>query len=159
MEPREYQIVRNVQAALLSMTLAGGYHFSVQAAAVKLNADVDVDALVGETALRPFLILEVFPETWEYALHGVVALRLPLRVHWAHEIDEVTDEARMQMFFRGCADIERALAVDVSRGGLANDTRVISRQLHRRPDGDGAEVWAMVDLEIRTRRTYGQPDS
>lgn len=160
-EPREYLIVRNVQSALLAMTLAGGYHYSVQAAAVKLNPDVDVETLVGETAVRPFVLLEVLPDAW--VIGGTsknrAEIKMPVRIHWVNEFTEETDEARQLMYFRGIADVERAIVLDITRGNLAFDTRIVSRALHKDPEGDGAQVWAMVDTIITVMREYGQPDS
>lgn len=156
-EPREYRIVRNLQAALAAITVAGGYFYDVTSiTVVKLDPDHDVAALKRPNAPRPFLILDVAPETWRYEPANELKLVLPVMVHWIGESDPTVDEARMQMFYRASADIEQAIAIDLSRGGLAIDTRITRRQLVE--NVEGPEVWVQVQTEIHLRRTYGQPN-
>ncbi len=158
MEPIEYQVVRNLQTALFAITLAGGYHYSIGATAVKLDPNADIEALIGDQALRPFVILEVQPDSW--LIGGTsknrAEIKLPVTIHWVSEADELDDEARILTFFRGCADVERAITVDITRGNLAFDTRIVQRRLDRVIDG--SQVWAMVDVDIAVKREYGQPD-
>jgi hypothetical protein len=86
-----------------------------------------------------------------------VRLVLPWTVHWVHESTPTSDDSRVQTYLRGCADIERAIAIDPGRGGRAIDTRIVKREFEA--EVDGSQVWAMVDLAIALRRTYGQPDA
>lgn len=165
-EPIEYRVLRNLQAALAAITVAGGYYHTVQATAVKLDPNQDVEALVAPDGPRPFVVLEVQPESWEYNPAHQVVLVLPWIVHWFHESAPLSDaamgeptppadEQRQLLFWRGCADIERAVAADIGRGGLATDTRIVKRTFDDDPDSQ--LVHAVVDLEIRLHRTYGQP--
>ena len=45
---------------------------------------------------------------------------------------------------------------DITRGDLAVDTRVVKREVDLRVEG--TQVWAMVDLVVNVRRTFGQPN-
>ncbi len=155
-EPREYRIVRNLQAALAAMTVAGGYFYDVTSTVVKLDPDHDVAALKRPDVPRPFLILDVAKEKWIYEPANELKLVLPVMVHWIGESDPTVDEARMLMFYRACADVEQAIAIDLSRGGLATDTRITGRQLVE--NVEGPEVWAQIQTEIQLRRTFGQPN-
>lgn len=154
-EPIEYLIVRNLQTALLAIAVASGYHFTVAALAVKLDPNQDVESIIAPDGPRPFVIIEVNPETREYAPASQTTLRIPIRIHWIHDSDPTVDESFLQTFYRGCADIERAVAVDTGRGGRATDTRLVACAY----DTLGAQVWAKVDLLIKVDRTYGAPDA
>lgn len=155
-DPREYRIVRNLQSALAAITVAGGYFYDVAATAVKLDPDHEVQDLVSPDGPRPFLVLDVAPEKWQYAQANQVKLVLPVTVHWIAESDPTIDEDRVRMFYRACADIEQAAAADLGRGGLAADTRVVRRQLVETVEGP--RVWAQVQVEIHLHRTFGQPN-
>lgn len=156
-EPNEYLAIRNLQAALLAISVSGGYHFDVAQLAVKLDPNQGVAALIAPDGPRPFMVLEVKPDKWEYFPASEVRIVIPATVHWVGEsLLPENDEARVQMYFRAVADIERALAKDNGRGGHVIDTRIIRRQYDTAVDG--AQVWAMVDLEMPLRREYGQPD-
>jgi len=155
-EPIAYRIVRNIQSVLAAITVAGGYHYDVAATAVKLDPDHDVQTLVAPNGPRPFLILDVLPETWRYSQAEQVKLVMPITVHWIGESDPTVDEDRQRMFFRACADVEQALAADIGRTGLAADTRVIRQQLIE--NVEGPQVWAQIQVEVHLHRTYGRPN-
>lgn len=165
-DPIEYRVIRDVQASLRQIAIIDGYHHDVAGLAVKLDANQGVEDLVGPNGPRPFIVLEPKPETWDYSVSGEqvvqgvafdqVLLRMPLTVHWINDSDPNVDESRLQTFFRGCADIEQALAIDVTRGGLALDTRVTRRTYDEA--FDSAQVWAMVEIEMRIYRALGHPN-
>lgn len=156
-EPIELQVIQHLQAALQAITIAGGYHYDVAAAAVKLDPNQDVEALLAPGGARPFIVIDVAPETWQYEPASQVLLALPLTIHWVQDSDPTVDLSRLQTYLRGCADVERAIAVDVTRGGLAADTRIVKRV--QNTEADGALVWAALDVEITVHRTYGAPDA
>ena len=158
-EPIEYRIVRNLQAALQGLTRAGGYHYDVPAVAVKLDPNHGVEELIGTPDApgpRPFIVLEIVPEKFEYFPTGDIKLRMPFVVHWVSDSIPTDDESRLLTFYRGCADVEQAIAVDGSRGGLAADTRVGKRTFDTAVDG--AQVWAQIEIEILQHRTFGRPN-
>lgn len=154
-EPRELQVLQHLQAALQAISVAGGSYYDLAALAVKLDPNVNVESLIAPDGPRPFIVLEWKPDAWEYAPASQLRLTLKPVVHWVSESVPTDDTSRLQTFLRGCADVERAIAQDTSRGGLAVDTRIVGRTLDLAVDG--AQVWAVVDVEIHTRRTYGSP--
>jgi len=156
-DPIEFRIVKNLQAALLAISLTAGYHHDVGALAVKLDPDQDVEALIAPDGKRPFLVLEVKPEAWDYSeMPNQVQLAFPLTVHWISVAVPDDDDARLETFFKACADVEQAVTQDITRGDLAVDTRVVKREVDLRVEG--TQVWAMVDLVVNVRRTFGQPN-
>lgn len=156
-EPIEFRILQNLQTALLAISVAGGYHYTVAAGAVKLDPNQNVEALIAPGGPRPFVLLEVAPEAWKYFPAGEVRLVLPVTIHWISESTPSDDNSRMQTFFRGCADVEKAIAVDPGRGGNAMDTRIVRREFETAVDG--SQVWAQIETEIALRRTYGSPNA
>lgn len=155
--PAEYQIVKNLQAALLAISLSAGYHFDVARLAVKLDPNHDVDSLIAPDGPRPFIVVEMNPDEWQYSPARLVSLTLPFTINWISDYVPTDDDSRIFTFLAGCADVERAIAGDISRGGLARDTRIVKRSYDTAVDG--AQVWARVEGVILTRRTYGQPDA
>lgn len=156
-ESIDYQVVRNLQSALQAITVAGGYHFTVAATAVKLDPNHAVESLVAPDGPRPFVLLEIMADRWEYAPARQLELTLPVTIHWVSDSVPTTDESRLQTYLRGCADVERAIAVDITRGGLAMDTRVVKRTFDTMVDG--AQVWGLIEVLMEIHRTYGQPDA
>jgi len=126
---------------------------------VKLDPDQAVEELVAPDGPRPFIVLEAktHEEVWDYSeMPDQVHLLLPATVHWIGAAQSNDDDSRMQTFFRGCADVEQAITVDSTRGGLAVDTRITKRTMDTVVEG--TQVWALIDLEINIRRTLGQPN-
>ncbi len=154
-EPIEYRIVQNLQAALLAISVAGGYHYDVAALAVKLDANQSVEDLIGDAALRPFYILEALPDQFVYQPASRVRIAMPVTVHAVHDSDATVDESWVRTYFRLCADIEQAVAVDITRGGLATDTRIAAREFRT---FNGSQVWAMVKGSVNVPRVYGAPN-
>lgn len=156
-EPIEFQILQNLQTALLAIAENDGYHYDVVDSAVKLDPNGDVEALIAPDGPRPFVILQVDPEDWQYFPAREIELRMPVTVHWVSDSTPTDDKSRLQTFFRGCADVERAIAQDITRGGRAFDTTMTRRTLDLAVDG--AQVWARIELAINVHRTFGQPDA
>lgn len=157
-EPIDFQIVQDLQAALGAMSVSTGYHYTVAVTAVKLDPNHEVEDIIAPTGPRPFVILELTPdEGWEYQPAEQLVFRLPLTIHWVSDSTPTDDASRMQTYLRGCADVERAITRDITRGGLAQDTRLVKRTFDTAVDG--AQVWAQIDLEIFVYRTYGAPDA
>ena len=155
-EPIEFRIVQNLQAALQAIALGAGYHYDVHAVAVKLDPNSAVEALTAPGGPRPLLLIEVKPGPWQYSPASQVKRVLPMTVHWVSESTPTDDVSRMQTFFRGCADVEQAITVDLSRGGLAADTRIIRQNFDTAVDG--SQVWGQNEIEVHLHRTFGQPN-
>ena len=155
-EPLEFQIVQNMQAALKGISVAGGYFHDVAALAVKLDPDHDVKSLIGDAPLRPFLLMVITTVPFEYVEKpNQVLVLMNFAIHAIHDTDPSVDDSMLQTYFRSCADIEKAISIDESRGGFASDTRILNRVMH---ELEGQQVWAEVTGEIREHRTYGEPN-
>ena len=157
LEPIEYRAIRALQAQLGAMSVAEGYHYDLAVSEVRLDPNVDVESLIAPGGPRPFAAIEVRPDVRDYFPADQVTIVLPVTIHWVNTAVPADDESRLQVLLRGVADIERAICVDQSLGGLVMDTRMVNRAFDAQ-DG-GALVWLSVDLELRIYRTYGQPDS
>lgn len=155
--PIAYAIVKDAQAALQAIAVTAGDFYDVDADAVKLDPEHEVESRVAPDGPRPFIVIEpgALAMAFMDARAGEVKTTLPLTVHWVHEIDPTDDDALLQTFFRGCADVERALTQDITRGGRAVDTRITVCELT--PIGDSALVWAEIKVEISSWRTHGAP--
>lgn len=152
-EAAEYAILLALKTTLRGIAVAAGYHYDVASDAVKLDMNTDIAKLIGASALRPFIAIEVLPETREYASAMRTTLTTPVLIHWVHDAVQIDDETRMQTFFRGCADIEKAIAPQATAcGGLAS-IKIIDRVLSR--EALGAQVWAVVRTEIMNKRVFG----
>lgn len=154
-EPIEYRAILALRDALKGMTVAAGYFYTVETAMVKLDPNQDVEAVIPPDALRPLVLLQVFPERWTYEHAEQLALTLPATIHWIHDSDPLVDTDRLQTFFRGCADVEKAVAANIELGALARDVRIVERTMR---DLDGSEVWAMLRADIAIHREYGRPN-
>ena len=155
-EPIEFLVIQNLQTALRAITAGGTYFYTVASLAVKLDPNQGVEALVQPNGPRPFIVIEVKPDSWEMSPAKVLKLTMPVTVHWVHRSDQTNDASRMQTWFRGVSDVETAAALDITRGGLAFETRVTQRRYEEMDHG--ADVWAMVDMNIIIRRNYGKPN-
>ena len=128
--------------------------------ALKLDPDVDVESLIAPDGPRPFGLLELGDETWDYDEKGrgvAGILTMPFTVHFVGEISPaVADESRLREHFKGCADIEQALGTDAtmnSLGALGAWVQIARRRL----SGTGSLVWSSVDGSVKRRYVFGQP--
>jgi hypothetical protein len=154
-EPITFRVVQNLQAALEAISIVGGYFHDVAQTAVKLDPNVNVETLIGDQRLRPFVIIEVGPEPFEYQPAKRLKQRIPIVIHAVHDSDPADDSSWLKTFTRLCADVEQAITKDISRGGVASDTRVVTTEFK---SFDGQLVWAFVSIEIVVHRTYGAPN-
>lgn len=153
--PIEYAIVRDLQAALQAATVAGGYYYTIAATAVKLDPNHDAEDMVKPSGPRPFVLIEVLPDEWDYSKQNEAILVQKLALHWTHDSDPTVDEDMLLVYFRGCADVEKAITQDITRGGRAVDTKITART----PviAAEGGKAWATLNVDIRTHREYGVP--
>ena len=155
-EPISFRIVQDLQTALRAIAIADGYFYDVESVAVKLDPNSAISAIQAPNAPRPLLLIQVDPERREYQPANEVRMVLPVVINWVSESDATDDDSRMQTFFRGCADVEQAIAQDLSRGGLVIDTRIV--RCINNDDIDGSQVWAQIEIEMPLFRQYGRPN-
>lgn len=154
MEAVGFSVIKNLQEALQAISVAGGYHYDVEAVAVKLDPNQDVEALIGDDAKRPFLVIEVHPSVFTYQAARRVSVETPVTIHAVHDSEATDDDSWLQTFMRLCADVEKAIAIDIRRGGLATIHVVEGCEFQT---FGGSQVWAMVKTRIRLERVYGTP--
>ena len=156
MEAIGFSVITNLQTALQTIAQASGYHYDVAEVAVKLDPNQDVEALIGDDAARPFLVIEVNPSVFSYRPAMRVQVVMPVTIHAVHDSDPTDDDSWLQTFMRLCADVEKAIAVDIHRGGPATDHVVLGCEFQT---FGGLQVWAMVKTQIRIERVYGTPNA
>ena len=160
-EPLEFRIAQSLQTALKLPSVASGYHYDVAGTAVKLDPNHEAGDLIPGAnppsgPPRPFILLDLSaPDIFEYGQSNEVIVLRPFTVVWVHDSDPADDDSLLKTYFRGLADVEKALATDITRGALASDTRILNREM-REPEG--REVWALVTGQVRSHRTYGAPN-
>lgn len=155
--PIAYAIVKDVQTALRAMSVAGGYYYGVASDAVKLDPETDVEDMTAPNGPRPCVLIETgaLDHNFTNSRSGEANVTLPLTIHWFHDADRTSDDALLQTFFRGCADVEKALTQDITRGGRAVDTRITSCDLV--PVSNSGICWAAIKVDIHGWRAYGAP--
>lgn len=161
MTPIDFLICANLQVTLQGIRVADGYHHDLSATAVRLDPNRAVEDLIAPAGPRPFAVVDLLgvgSGEWEYVESPFgIERRIPVTVHWIHDSDPTDDTSRLKTWLEGCADVERAIAVDVTRGGYAGFTAITRCVFDS--SADGAQVWATISLEVRLRRTFGQPDA
>lgn len=157
-EPIEYRAIVALQALLQGIG-GSGYFYPIVDTVVKLDPNHGVDELVAANAPRPFVLMQVWPEQWRYDPHGQLVLALPVTLHHVNDSDPTRDTDRLLTYWRGCADVEKAITQgghNVDLGGLAREMRIVERTLS--PDTIGSVVWAQIKTEITIDREYGKPN-
>ncbi len=147
-------IRKDLQASLQAMTLAGGYHWDVKPTSV-VRDPVNLE-LVSPTETPFFVLGETEPVKREF--FPALQLEDQILVMLYGRVDGFGQDAKDDAFENVIADIEKALNVDIKRGGHASDTRL------RQPfaSATGLQNQTMVifaqPIEVRLEmRTYGQP--
>jgi hypothetical protein len=155
-EPLEHQIVLDVQTALQGIAIASGYFYDVAAAAVSVDPADHIEALTGVLDLQPFLIVEVSPgRQIEYLPASRMRETIPIDITAAADAAPLVATSRLNVFQRLKADVEKAIVADVTRSGLAVDTRITDVQMGMMVGG--ARVLAVVSADVRVYREYGAP--
>jgi len=153
--PSEYAVLTNLRDALGGIRVGDGFYYDVLGSAVKLDPNHDVDVLWAVGAPRPFVLVELVSDSWQYMPSMRARVDLRATIHWIHESDPTRDADKLQTYLQGCADVETVIVADLQRGGLVTDTRILSRAFDTAVDG--ALVWASIEIVMPMIRTFGQP--
>jgi len=153
-EPLDFQILANLKAALLAISIAGGYHYDVAAGAVKIDPATDLDALLAPGGPRPFYGIELGTDSKEYYPSDQMKVTRQFKVFVVHDSDPADDDDFMRVHLRCCADVEKAVRADASRGGIAMETLITNATFVTLY---APKVWTEVDLDVTLYRTNGQP--
>ncbi|MCP4200650.1 MAG: hypothetical protein GY769_01790 [bacterium] len=154
-EPLEYQIIKDLQESLRAISIVSGFFHDVNRVAVKLDADAKIEELIGSSGLRPFIILEIETEIFQHFPSEQLRLRMPFTVHFVNDTDPTEDDDLLRSHLRASADIEKAISVDITRGKLAHETKIVGRE---KRDYEGQLIWSLISIEILNNRTYGEPN-
>lgn len=156
-EPISYRILLNLQDALQAISKSGGYWFNVGDDAVSIDPVDAIEVILGRTVQSPFMVVEAGPSGRpNYQPAEQMIELLPASIIAAADAKQLDPVARIQTYERLCADIEKAVTEDHTRGGLATDTRITSKQMN--VNTGSVRVLAVVQLEIRVYREYGAPN-
>lgn len=153
-EPLDYQALAHLKTALQAITVAGGYYYDVDADGVKLDPNQDVEALLLPSGPRPLILIEALPERREHFPCDEVKVTRPVNVHWAQLSTPTDDNSFELVAARGKADIEKAVRVDPSRGGIAMDTLIVQQDTKHE---FAPLVWVVTEIELTLYRTNGAP--
>ena len=155
---RRGQVLDNVVETLRGMRLTGGYHWTVRSESV----DTDPRNVMGIAAEEcPFFIVEGSPEgrrDFEPASQLRDAFRVMITAVLFAEGTAPHRKAAAGETMAG--DLERLLTRDLSRGGYATDTRVLSPEIMVALGGGGGEANRVVvvqEIECAIHRTHGEP--
>lgn len=155
-ESIEYQVLLDVQSTLQGISVAGGYHFDVDADAVSLDPQDHMEIMRPTSGLTPFFVIEVSPNrTIEYFQADQIREIVPIDITCAASTEQTDRLDRIRVFERLCKDVETALAVDVTRGGLVGHHQIENKQMGIMVGSD--RVFAIVETTVRLHRTYGAP--
>lgn len=148
------QILTAIADRLRTMTVAGGYHWTVKAEGVK--TDPENILTVPETELPVFLV-EFARGQREFnaanQLESFVTVLITARAA-ASGLDPVR---KVQLGENLLADIEKALTVDITLGGLLFDLRVQEPDPTFAGFGNVNTVIVLQEVECHWHRTYGAP--
>lgn len=154
MEPLRLRLLHSLATALRGIRQADGYYYTVKPESVMLDP---VNILtVAATALPVFLV--------EPSTEGVRTYQPANRLEYAFfasitarvEADSLGASRKTEAWERLLADIERALTRDITREGLAIDTR-LGEPTPLSTIGPDSMVLVLQPVELRHVRVYGEP--
>ena len=156
---REERIVLDLQAAYRAIAPAIGATYTVDADAVSVNPDdFTPDLIIGALQYNP-AILVLVDNGRQIGHSGGMQQRedVPITVIAAADVEVLDPLAKLRAIQTLHADLELAVTQDITRGGLATDTRIDDKQ-HDAPTGS-PRILAIQTLLVRVHRTYGDPNS
>lgn len=162
-EPNEYLAIRTLRDNFAAISTARGFYYDVLPTAVSIDPVAQWESMLRPDGPRPVILIERGEESWSFSAgdqveKGGVRLSMPLTVHHIVERVPEADDDRMQLHYRGCADIERAVALDPSLGGTIFETLITKRSIDYERSG-GTRVWSLIDLTLDCFRDYGHPNA
>ena len=156
-EPLSYQILLNLQSAHRAISTGAGYFFSVDSVAVSIDPVDVIEIVLGRAASSPFFVIElgVYGRPMYQPANQMLEF-LPFNVVAFANAKHLDPVSRVKTYEELCADIEKAVTVDIARGGKATDTRIAGKQMQ--VTTGSLRVVAIVQLEVKTYREYGKPN-
>lgn len=154
-DPQRLLIQQDLATALRAMTVAGGYTYTVQAGSVTLDP-VSLETVPPGMLPACYVHADTGSER-QFQPADRIKDRYRYTIVWradavGHDMDRKT-----KVFERMSADLEKALTVDITRGGHAIDTRLDPPDAPLMQLGAGQVVIGVQTLTVVTRHVYGQP--
>lgn len=149
-------VLEHICAAIRAMTIAGGYHWNVQYDSVRTDA-VNLVGVPHEQ--RPLFVVEFSPDgrrAYEPANQVVDDLKVLVSAIVDVEEEIIAPTAKHATGLVLAADLERALTMDITRGGWCGDTRLAMPELLI---GTGRDPSVVVVQEVECfhlHRPYGE---
>lgn len=155
-DPIVWRVLTQIQDTIRGMRRADGYWFEPKPTSVVVDL---VDwSLMPDAALPLFIVvLETRFAEREFLPARVLRERVALQVVGIVLADGPRVDERMRAAVRASADIERALAVDLTRGGLAVWTKVLAPEVPAFAVGSDRRVVIEQPIEVLIERRHGQP--
>lgn len=154
----DLRIFAAIKTVLQAISIAGGYFYDVDDAAVMLDPDQSTEAIIKPNGPRPLIVIRAgsSSDAWGFTPSDQVKVILPVSIVWENRATAGVDASRVEMFAKGSADIERALTRDRSLGidGVC-DVLIQNRTLLVADSGLDLRIEMQVNVELY--RTYGEP--
>ena len=148
-------IQQSLATAIRAMTVAGGYTYNVQATSVMLDP-VNLETL--SPAMLPAFYVHIdSPGERGFLSPMRVKDRLNFTVVARADATGLAFDRKHTTFAALVADLEKALTVDITRGGLATDTKLGQPEAPLMQLGNGNIVVVVQPVSVLTYRVYGQP--
>ncbi len=149
------QVLSAIVARLQTMTVAGGYHWTIKATSVKV--DPENLLLVPETEL-PVLLVETMPnDEREFQPANELEDTFGVLITGRVTANGLTVDRKTQAGENLCGDLEKVLCVDITLGGLLFDLRVVKADPMMAGFGNNNNVIVMVELSCHQYRQHGAP--
>lgn len=154
-QPLQLALVASLRDALLGMTRAAGYSWDVSSDRVVLDY-INLVTAVGHCQAAPFFFLEPTREGDRQFLPGR-RVREDIVTTITARIDATGAQPGRQftLGLQLAAELERALTRDLTRGGLAIDTRLRKPALFPEPGATSQLVLVVQDVVMPVVRPYG----
>ena len=150
------RLIQNVADSLRAINAASGYYLTVQPESVKTEP---ADLLTAPGPNLPMFLVAASQRA-PRIFHPSKRVRetVAVDITAAADVGDTTDPtAKLTACEQLAADMEKALALDITRGQIAMVTRVLDPQFWMNM-GNQARVIVVQPVDIEVQRIYGQPD-
>jgi hypothetical protein len=155
-ESIRYRILLNLQAALQAISIAGGYFYDVADEGVSIDPTVNLLTAAPLEADPFFVVMPELGATRRYQPAFQIRDELVFSINARKDMtDQYSRVERPLIWERLAADVEKAVRVDPSRGGLVMDTLLGEPQPFV---GVGSPAVLLVNtVRMPIHRTFGDP--
>lgn len=127
-DPRRLRVLKNLQTTLQGMTDPADYHFPVTHPS-QVSLDPTLGLITGQAGSDRLIVIEPSPDGGkEYYPAEQLTEDFTVNIASRAAADAANPVARAEAWERLIADLEKRLTLDLERGGLACDTRLLAAQ-------------------------------